>query len=106
MKPYIPFEKRSKKEQKKQNARSRRGWGGLNPVTRKPKNPRAYDRAKARRWRDEPPDLCFFSCVCEEKRVPAAIKFYVRELFPGLRLVTGSRICYNSSNKNIIWSMK
>lgn len=46
MKPLIPFEKRSKKEQRMLNAQQRGGWGELNPVTRKPQNPKAYNRKK------------------------------------------------------------
>jgi hypothetical protein len=46
---FIPYEKLSKKAKRAVNARKRRSWGGLNPVTRKSPNPRAYDRRKARR---------------------------------------------------------
>ncbi len=48
MKKLIPFEKLSKKEQKKLNAAKRGSWGAVNPVTRKPENPKAYNRRKAR----------------------------------------------------------
>ena len=44
---FIPFEKLSKKAQKEMNTRKRKDWGGLNPVTRKPPNPKAYDRKKS-----------------------------------------------------------
>jgi uncharacterized cupin superfamily protein len=48
MEKYIPIEKRSKKE-KQTLAKARRGtWGALNPVTRKPANPKAYNRKKSR----------------------------------------------------------
>ena len=48
MEKYIPIEKRSKKE-KQALAKERRGtWGVLNPVTRKPANPKAYSRKKFR----------------------------------------------------------
>ncbi len=48
MEKYIPIEKRSKKE-KQALAKARRGsWGALNPVTRKPANPKAYNRKKSR----------------------------------------------------------
>ena len=46
---YVPFEKLSKKQQRELNKKRRGTWGDLNPVTRKPKNPKAYDRKKARR---------------------------------------------------------
>ncbi len=43
---FIPFEKLSKKEQRKRN-RDRRGtWGPLRPVTRRSENPKAYNRRK------------------------------------------------------------
>ncbi len=34
MEKFIPFEKLSKKEQKKLNAEKRRDWNGITPVTR------------------------------------------------------------------------
>ena len=49
MDKYVPFEKLSKKRKREQNAKRRGTWGSINPVTRKPKNPKAYDRKKARR---------------------------------------------------------
>ncbi|MBR6825134.1 MAG: hypothetical protein IKM59_01165 [Oscillospiraceae bacterium] len=48
MDKIIPFEKLSKKEQKKRNAEKRGSWGSIKPVTRKPENPKAYNRRKAR----------------------------------------------------------
>lgn len=45
---YIPIAKRSKKEQKEINNAKRGSWGGLNPVTRRPENPKAYNRNKAK----------------------------------------------------------
>ncbi|MCL2003646.1 MAG: hypothetical protein FWG72_06550 [Oscillospiraceae bacterium] len=44
---YIPLEKRSKREQKAYFAGRRGSWGGVNPVTRKPPNPKAYNRKKS-----------------------------------------------------------
>jgi len=44
MEKFIPSEKLSKKKQREQNAERRGSWYGLNPVTRKPKNSRAYNR--------------------------------------------------------------
>ncbi|MFR1050457.1 MAG: hypothetical protein ACLSE7_01870 [Lachnospirales bacterium] len=52
MEKFIPFEKLSKKEKRKRNAKRRTTWGTLAPVTRKPENSRAYNRQKARKWRD------------------------------------------------------
>ena len=42
----IPLEKQSKKERRKFHSMKRGSWNGLNPVTRMPANPRAYNRAK------------------------------------------------------------
>ena len=52
MEKFIPYEKRSKKEKRKQDLARRQAWGGLNPVTRKPENSRAYNRqkVKAQAW--------------------------------------------------------
>jgi hypothetical protein len=46
MEKYIPPEKRSKKRRQEENSKRRRSWGVLNPVTRCPPNPKAYDRNK------------------------------------------------------------
>ncbi|MBO5867536.1 MAG: hypothetical protein J6Q54_01350 [Oscillospiraceae bacterium] len=46
MKKFVPYEKLSKKERRKQDSARRNTWGALKPVTRKPKNSRAYDRKK------------------------------------------------------------
>ena len=43
---FIPLEKQSKKNQKEHNLAKRGLWGGFNPVTRKPPNPKAYNRKK------------------------------------------------------------
>lgn len=53
MQKLVPYEKLSKKKQRELNAMKRGSWGGLNPVTRKPTNPKAYNRKKAQRWRDD-----------------------------------------------------
>lgn len=58
MENFVPFEKLSKKKQKELNAMKRRGWNGINPVTRKPANPKAY---KIKRHRTEANSiLCLF----------------------------------------------
>ncbi len=48
MKQYVAFEKLSKKKQRELNAKQRTTWD-INPVTRKPSNPKAYNRRKARK---------------------------------------------------------
>lgn len=62
MKPqnFMPYEKLSKKKQREVNAAKRGSWNGLNPVTRVPPNSKAYNRAKARKWRDDLHDLALF----------------------------------------------
>ena len=49
MEKFVPYEKLSKKQKRALNAKRRGTWGSLDPVTRKPKNPKAYDRKKARK---------------------------------------------------------
>jgi len=49
MEKFIPYEKLSRKEQKKRNAARRGCWGALSPVTRKPKSSKAYDRSKEKK---------------------------------------------------------
>ena len=61
MEKYIPYEKLSKKKQREHNALKRGSWGGINPVTRKPKHSKAYDRNKASQWKRELHDL---PCLC------------------------------------------
>ena len=56
MEKFIPYEKRSKKEQRRWNNARRGTWGAVKPVTRAPKNSRAYDRRKAQNWKREAPD--------------------------------------------------
>ena len=51
---FVSYEKLSKKKKRELNAKRRGSWGGLSPVTRKPANPKAYNRAKARRWDRDP----------------------------------------------------
>jgi hypothetical protein len=53
MEKFIPFEKLSKREKREHNRLRRSDWGNLNPVTRRAKNPKAYDRSKARRWNED-----------------------------------------------------
>lgn len=46
MNKFIPYEKLSKKEQRKINSARRSTWGALDPATRKPRNSKAYTRKK------------------------------------------------------------
>lgn len=49
MEKFIPYEKLSKKEKEKLNKSRRQTWGAISPVTRKPENSKAYNRAKTKR---------------------------------------------------------
>ena len=55
MEKFIPYEKLSKKKQRELDRQKRNTWGELNPVTRKPENPKAYNRRKARSWKEPDP---------------------------------------------------
>ena len=59
MEKFIPYEKLSKKKQRELDAQRRGSWNGISPVTRKAKNPKAYDRRKARKWSDAFHDRAF-----------------------------------------------
>jgi hypothetical protein len=54
MERYISYQKLSKKKRREMDKRQRVTWGTLNPVTRKPPNPKAYDRKKARSFKGDP----------------------------------------------------
>ena len=60
MQKFIPYEKLSKKKQRELNA-ARRGTWPINPVTRKPANPKAYNRKTARNWKDDSNSVPFVS---------------------------------------------
>lgn len=53
MQNFTPYEKLSKKAKRERNVKQRSTWGALNPVTRKPANPKAYNRKKAGQWSDD-----------------------------------------------------
>lgn len=53
MEKFIPYEKLSKKEQRRYNAQRRGSWQGLSPVTRRPETPKAYNRRKAQSWKKD-----------------------------------------------------
>lgn len=59
MERFIPYEKLSKRKQRELDRKKRGSWGEVNPVTRKPENPRAYNRQKARSWKEPEPCLSF-----------------------------------------------
>ena len=49
MPKYIPVDKMSKKERREYYSSKRGSWGDINPVTRKPDNPLAYNRKQMKR---------------------------------------------------------
>ena len=53
MEKFVPYEKLSKKEKRKQDQARRHTWGELNPVTRKPENSKAYNRRKTQDWKKD-----------------------------------------------------
>ncbi len=71
MEKFIPYEKLSKKQKRVRDAARRGSWGGLSPVTRRPENPKAYQRKKARI--EEELDRVFFM-PCPLLRAPAGLR--------------------------------
>ena len=59
MTKYVPYEKLSKKKQRAMNAKRRETWS-ISPVTRKPANPKAYNRKKAQDWKSDFSSVPFF----------------------------------------------
>lgn len=59
MDKYVPFEKLSKKKQRELNAKRRNTWRAINPVTRRPNPPKAYNRRKAPKWNDDSSSVPF-----------------------------------------------
>ena len=59
MEKFIPYEKLSKKKQRELDAKRRTVWT-ISPVTRKPANPRAYNRKKAQKRYDDGSSFCAF----------------------------------------------
>lgn len=58
MEKFISYGKLSKKKQKEIDKTKRKTWEGINPVTRKPKNSKAYNRKKTRRFYDDSESFC------------------------------------------------
>ena len=55
---FVPYEKLSKKKQRAANAEKRGKWA-ISPITRRPPNPKAYNRRKAQKWEDDPSSVPF-----------------------------------------------
>lgn len=58
MAKFTPYEKLSKKEKRKLDAARRKTWH-MSPVTRRPENPKAYNRRKAQKWENDPGSVPF-----------------------------------------------
>lgn len=63
MQKYIPTQKLSKKARKELAKAQRATWGPLNPMTRRPDDPKKYNRQKSRR-EEKLFDDGIFICIC------------------------------------------
>jgi hypothetical protein len=61
MKKFVTYEKLSKQKKRELDKRKRGTWGPMSPVTRRPRDPKAYVRKKTRENRDEPLNAGSFS---------------------------------------------
>ena len=59
---FIPYEKLSKKKKRERNADRRAVWA-ISPVTRKPENPKAYNRKKAQKGTVDPDSVLSFYSI-------------------------------------------
>ena len=59
MKRFVPYEKLSKKKKRERDAAHRGSWA-RSPVTRRPADPKVYDRRKARKELERESFPCFF----------------------------------------------
>lgn len=69
MEKFIPFEKLQKKKQREIALKRRGSWGSLSPVTRKPQNPKAYQRKKAWKRSDDSSGFVPYSFLLSRIRV-------------------------------------
>lgn len=74
---FIPREKLSKKARKELNSMARKTWGEINPVTRKPANPKVYNRKKLRKDGESFPELFHSVLVCQCPADVPAESFFV-----------------------------
>ena len=51
---FVPYEKLSKRDKKALDKVRRATWGLISPVTRRPDNPKAYNRRKEQRQARDP----------------------------------------------------
>lgn len=69
MEKFVPYQKLSKKKKRELDKARRGSWHGINPVTRKPENSRAYNRKKTRTWSDDSWTVSFFVNIRPENVV-------------------------------------
>ena len=77
MDKFIPYEKLSKKKQRELNAAKRGTWGSFSPVTRRPENPKAYNRKTAQGWEHDPDPAPFCYAVFEGLEMSAGTSYTV-----------------------------
>lgn len=69
MNRFLPREKMGKREKRALDSSKRQTWAGINPVTRKTENKKAYNRKKSPRWFEIDSTGIF---VCEQARYSCA----------------------------------
>ena len=72
MEKFIPYEKLSKKKRREQDAGKRTVWA-ISPVTRRPENPKAYNRKKAQKRMDDPGSVLSFFQLCLRENALATL---------------------------------
>ena len=97
MEKFTPYEKLSKKRKRELDVSRRGSWKGLNPVTRCPENPKAYNRRKAQNWKREYAHSVPFDFFLQESPIfqrssasitvyPASISSFANTPDPGISL--------------------
>lgn len=79
MEKFVPYEKLSKKKKRELDLKRRKTWE-ISPVTRKPQNPKAYNRKKTRKRDPEDfPNASFFDAFFRQILVyhPNLPKFFI-----------------------------
>ena len=80
MTKFVPYEKLSKKKQRELNA-ARRGTWTVNPVTRRPANPKAYNRKTARKWKDDSSSVPFLFVFAAVRPAGKKVSPHVRRTY-------------------------
>ena len=77
MEKFIPYKKMSKKKQKEINQKKRASWNGLNPVTRKSENRKAYNRKKVLKWNDDSSQDLFIFLLSAKKAAEISLRRFL-----------------------------